>query len=430
VTLLASALLAAEDLSALRDRNRRTGTLERAGIALGAVVALAPLCARAPSFSLDRAAAAQGARTAVVLALAGLAWLAAGRLLRFTGGAHRPPSLPPPPPGGGMGRAARAIWALAPAALCFADLHHQFADANRVEPAAWHPPALAEAAALVPAAPAPRRVALLSRFAGRCSNVPLRLGWENATGYGPTVIQRVRSLLEATARGRLERPRPVDSDTNIPHPDPTSPLWPLLGTPLVFAERPVAGLAPVAELRPEWEKPSYIYRAPALPRVFWVGSWTVVSDVAPGRELVAAARGERALLAPGSPLERLPAKGPEGPPVAAEAIRAAGDVTAATVVAPRAGLAVALEPWFPGWAAEVDGDAVPILRADHAFMAVPVPQGRHAVRFTYRPTQVGRGVAVAALTLAAWLAALLARRRAARPPRQGSVGAPGVERLA
>jgi hypothetical protein len=434
VTLLASALLAAEGLSALRDR--RTGALARASIALAAVIAIAPLCAHAPSFSLDRAAAAHGAVAAVVLALAGLAWLAAGhhgglargrqaaegarsfaslRLCARTSlavravGAARP--LEP-------GRASRwrAVWALAPLALCFADLRYHFGDANLVEPAAWHAPVLAEAAALVPKAPAPRRVALLSRFAGRASDVPLRLGWENATGYGPSVIQRVRSLLEATARGRFELPHPVDADTNIPHPDPTSPLWPLFGTPLVFAEAPVAGLAPAAELRPEWEKPSHVYRAPALPRVFWVGSWTVVPDDAVGPELAAAALGERALLAPGSPVERLPLPGPPGPPVLAEAIRAVGDVTAATVVAPRAGLAVALEPWFPGWTAEVDGVAAPVLRADHAFMAVPVPRGRHAVRFTYRPTRLALGAAVGALTLAAWLAVLAWRR--AGPRRQ------------
>ena len=405
VTLLASALLAAEGLSALRNRGGWPRAWARAGIALAAVIAIAPLCARAPSFSLDRAAAAQAAGIAVILGLAGLAWLAAGHLLRLAGAENQPAE-----PGPVRASRWRAIWALAPAALCFADLRFHFGDANLVEPAAWHPPALAEAAALVPAAPAPRRVALLSRFAGRSSDVPLRLGWENATGYGPSVIQRVRSLLEATASGRLDPPRPVDSDTNIPHPDPTSALWPLLGTPLVFAEEPVAGLTPIAELRPEWEKPHHVYRTPALPRVFWVGSWAVVRGDTMGPELAAASRGELALLAPESSLDRLPAKGPPGPPVPAEAIRAEGDVTAATVVAPRAGLAVALEPWFPGWTAEVDGVAVPILRADHAFMAVPIPQGRHAVRFAYRSTQLARGVAVAALALAAWLAILAWRR--------------------
>ncbi len=391
VTLLASSLLAPEGLAALRDPARWPRAWARAGLALVAVIAIAPLCAHMPSYSLDRVAAAGAAAIAVALALSGLVWLAAGPRSR-----------------GAPGR--RTAWALAPAALCFADLHLTFGNVNPVEPAAWHMPVLAEAAPLVPPAPAPRRVALLSRNAGRASDVPLRLGWENATGYGPTVIQRVRSLLEATASGRLAPPGPVDSDTNIPHPDPTSPLWPLLGTPLVFAEERVPALPPLAELAHEWEKPSHAYRAPALPRVFWVGSWASVPDEAAGEKLAAAALGNLALLAPDGPLDRIPASGPPEPPVAAEAIRAQGGTTAAAVVAPRAGVAVVLEPWFPGWSAEVDGLPAPVVRADYAFMAVPVPEGRHTLRLTYRPAQLGRGIAVAALALAAWLAALGWRR--------------------
>jgi uncharacterized membrane protein YfhO len=85
----------------------------------------------------------------------------------------------------------------------------------------------------------------------------------------------------------------------------------------------------------------------------------------------------------------------------------------ATVVAPRDGLAVILEPFYPGWAATLDGGPVPLLRADYAFQAVPVPAGRHALRLEYRNRWLGRGAAVSLATLGLLLGALAVRRRRA-----------------
>jgi hypothetical protein len=393
VTSLAGALLAAEGLDALRDRAAWPRRWPRAGLALAAVVAIAPNLARFPSFSLDREAARDGAATAVVLALAGLAWLAAGHRLR-------------------LAPRWRVPWALAPAAIVFADLFTAFGAMNPVAPAAGERPFLEDLAGEVPAAPAPRRVAVVAKW-GRTANAPLRNGWEGVTGYGPTVIQRVRSLLEATRTDRVVPPSPVAADTNFPRPRATSPLWPLLSAPLVVADHPLP-LPRVAEARREWEEPTALYRAAALPRVFWAGAWSSAPDEALADAMLLAARGDRAVLAPDAP-PGFPAPGaPEGP-VAAARVAVEGGALEAEVVAPRAGVAVVLEPWFPGWTATVDGAPAPLARADFAFMAVPLPAGRHLLRLGYAPTQLGRGVAAGGAALTLLVAALALRRRGRAP---------------
>ncbi|MCM2255631.1 MAG: YfhO family protein [Vicinamibacteria bacterium] len=65
------------------------------------------------------------------------------------------------------------------------------------------------------------------------------------------------------------------------------------------------------------------------------------------------------------------------------------------------GFVVLSEAWDPGWRAEVDGKPAPVLRANVAFRAVPVPAGRHHVRLEYRP---GAWAAATALTLFGLLA--------------------------
>jgi hypothetical protein len=390
VTALASALLAAEGLAALRAPGGHAVRWRGAAVVLGLVAALAPNLARFPSFSLDRGLARGAAATASLLALAGLAWLAAGRrLLASPRGA--------------------AAWALAPAALCFADLHAAFGTWNRVGPAAEERPALADLAALVPRAPAPRRVAVIAKW-GRTANAPLRNGWEGVNGYGPTVIQRVRSLLVATQEDEVRPLGPVTEDTNFPRPDPTSALWPLFSAPLVVADEPWE-LPVIGPVRQEWERPTHAYRAPALPRVFWTGGWTRAPDGALADLMLDAADGDRAVLALDAPALGVEPGAPDGP-VAASAIAVEGDRIEAEVTAPRAGLALVLDPWFPGWSAKVDGRPAPLARADFAFMAVPVPEGRHSVRLEYRPTQLGRGIAVAVAAAGLMVAVLGWRRRA------------------
>ncbi|HEY6105810.1 MAG TPA: hypothetical protein VIV59_07505, partial [Anaeromyxobacteraceae bacterium] len=387
VTSFASALLAAEGLAALRREGLGRGA--RRGLwVLGALALLALVLPRLPGFPFDAAAARLTAWTAVALATGGAALLAFGHSAR-----------------------GRAL-ALGAVALAATDLYLAFGHMNPTGPAARERPILREFAPLVPAPPAPRRVAVLALW-GASANAPLRLDWEGTLGYGPMYAERVGRLLEATRADRLPPPGPVTGDTNFPRARPGSRLWPLLGTPLVVSDQ---GL-PLPRLmvgEREWYAPLAAYRAEALPRVFWTGAWSVAPDEALDGEgpLLEAAKGDRAVLAE-EPPGLSPSGAPEGP-VAAEEVRVGRDWLEATVVAPRDGVAVILDPFYPGWRATLDGVPAPLARADYAFMAVPVKAGRHALRLEFGDRLVPLGFAVAAAALLAWLGLLGVRRRLAR----------------
>ncbi len=80
-------------------------------------------------------------------------------------------------------------------------------------------------------------------------------------------------------------------------------------------------------------------------------------------------------------------------------------------------LVVVRNAWDEGWTATVDGQPVPVLRADYFLQAVPVPGGVHEVRLTYRDPSLARGIAGSALVwiiLAAAATAALTRERRSR----------------
>ncbi|MDB4968458.1 MAG: Bacterial rane protein YfhO, partial [Myxococcales bacterium] len=85
--------------------------------------------------------------------------------------------------------------------------------------------------------------------------------------------------------------------------------------------------------------------------------------------------------------------------------------------------AVVADAWFPGWRATVDGAAAPILRANLAMRAVPVPAGDPVVELRYRPRGLVAGAVVSLLALLAALALALTGR-AYRPPSPAAPGSP------
>jgi len=70
------------------------------------------------------------------------------------------------------------------------------------------------------------------------------------------------------------------------------------------------------------------------------------------------------------------------------------------VVAEAASHLVVSADHSPGWRAHVDGRRAPVLRADYAFMAVPVAPGAHEVELWYRPRGLAPAVALSLAGLA------------------------------
>ena len=76
--------------------------------------------------------------------------------------------------------------------------------------------------------------------------------------------------------------------------------------------------------------------------------------------------------------------------------------------------------WYPDWVARVDGNAVPVLRADYLLRAVAVPAGKHRVEFRFESKAMRRGMQLSLVSLAAILAmfavAWVMRRRSNGTP--------------
>ncbi|MBW2420341.1 MAG: YfhO family protein [Deltaproteobacteria bacterium] len=68
------------------------------------------------------------------------------------------------------------------------------------------------------------------------------------------------------------------------------------------------------------------------------------------------------------------------------------------------------EVWYPGWLAEVDGEATPIARANGIFQALRLDAGQHEIRLRYRPHSYTLGLAISGGALLLSLALLAAHR--------------------
>lgn len=159
---------------------------------------------------------------------------------------------------------------------------------------------------------------------------------------------------------------------------------------------------PFPGAKPRFQSPDYwvLENPKALPRAFipkWVEVVTndalrlqkLTSDSFDPREV---AYVEKPLSLPG------PAKG------AVEITNEIPTRVSTSVRMETPGLVVLADLWDKGWHAYLDGQSVPILRANHAVRGVVVPAGAHSLEFRYEPASFAWGLRLAALALIIMLA--------------------------
>ncbi len=70
-----------------------------------------------------------------------------------------------------------------------------------------------------------------------------------------------------------------------------------------------------------------------------------------------------------------------------------------STTSPGATVLVASEAYFSGWRARIDGRPAPVLMADGALLAVPLPAGAHRVTLDYRPPLLVAGGVISGAAL-------------------------------
>jgi hypothetical protein len=244
---------------------------------------------------------------------------------------------------------------------------------------------------------------------GRCGEI----GVDHVGGYDPMMLRRYAELINALRGAPLGANMPLLA-AEAPHP-----AMDMLGAKVWHFEsgKPDGSW-------PRWMKTDFYENPGALPRAWLVNNAVVLESAEERLKTIAKGRWDprKTVI-----LESYPT---DAPPVPTE--KAAGK---ARVVSKRPGsyeieaendadaYLVLSEAYYPGWRAEVDGQAVDVLPANHLIQTIRLPAGKHVVRFEYRSRFLGLGFAVAALA-ALVPVGLLVRRHRRQLPLERLPGAP------
>ncbi len=242
-------------------------------------------------------------------------------------------------------------------------------------------------------------------------NLAAASGVEGVNGYSQLLVDRVYDLLYATRDGGffVTSQARVDDEYGKLRMIPGSPLFSLFAAPRLVTTGPVGGLP----FPPHRDGPFWQYTVPALPLAFWSQRYEVLS-ASDFRQQLNRFRPEETVTVEPSDVP-LPPSATQHPFRPATVTARGPNHTEMTVEAPAPGLLTVMDPWFPGWSAEVDGKPAPVLRADYAFMAVPVPEGTHRVVLRYVPATLWSGLTGVLCVLAGTGGWAWVRRRRASP---------------
>jgi hypothetical protein len=146
-----------------------------------------------------------------------------------------------------------------------------------------------------------------------------------------------------------------------------------------------------------------------LPRAYVVYSSTVVAGgfQAEKDALLAPANDLRLSVVLGGAGTSLNGPPRESTPTAPVWLRDEPETVELAVDIAARGYVVLNDNYAPGWEATIDGQPVPILRANVTFRAVEVPEGHHTISFYYRPPLFYTGALVSGLSAASIFAIAL-----------------------
>ena len=161
-----------------------------------------------------------------------------------------------------------------------------------------------------------------------------------------------------------------------------------------------------------WENPNRV------PRAFYVPQVEVVADAEALLERLAEGNDDlrRVALVEELPASRQLGDGSQPHAATVRFTRDNPEDVVLEVDAPRRGFLVLADQYFPGWFATVNGQPVPIQRANYAFRLVEVPAGRSIIAFRYSPRSLWAGACVSAIS-AITAAVLLRRSSRSRSPK-------------
>jgi hypothetical protein len=263
-----------------------------------------------------------------------------------------------------------------------------------------------------------QRIAL-NNLNGDWSSAPYAFGWESMTGFDVLASKRVYELVRVT-------------------PSVNSPLFQLFNVRYLLTSRdnllhgrtsqsfstymPSIGLGDLY-IPPQWLDPHIWIRRAAttfdfyqlwenrqvLPRSFAVTQVRVVPNADRRLSMLGSANFDPARTA----ILEQPVTGKLSGTLAAPVAIVKYNNDAFDLKARVRGgrvLLVISTPNFPGWSATVDGKSTPIWTADHAFMALPLSPGTHAIHLAFLPATFIWGVVITVLSIIASLYLLCAQR--------------------
>jgi len=202
--------------------------------------------------------------------------------------------------------------------------------------------------------------------------------------------------------------RPDRYDKFLAPPMPIERAWELLNVKYVITWRETLYVpSTIIYQEPAEDGSTYVHRlAEAGPRAWLVTQAEIAGDAAILQKIADPAfdRWRIALLEPGAEpfsdqLNQTATDNSRSPLPALRYTVHSPNALSVTVSTASPTLLILSETYYPGWQATIDGQPVPLLRADFILRAVPIPAGKHTIELTFRPLSFTIGAIISGLAV-------------------------------